>query len=399
MSDPCASVIIPVWNGRSYLPACLEALNAQTYSPLQVVVVDNASTDGSAALVSEKYPWVRLVRNDVNLGFAGACNIGIGVAQGEVLALLNQDTSVHPGWLEALVDALQDQRTGIAGSKILYPDGVTLQHAGAWIEWPLGLAHHYGRGDADRGQWDEARQVEYVTGAAVAFRREILSRVGLLDRDFWPGYFEDADFCLRIREAGYQVWYVGQAVVNHAETTSVTDPATVACAYERGRMRFLLKHLAPHRFLSEFVPAEKAYQLRGQGYGSPLRKAYLESIPVAVFLLARRWHADVATIDRVLLALQELYRARTWRACRTSPLSFVPPLDEFEFHSSVPVIGPVIVWWRRLWYNVAARWAMRYLVQQQEAINQQQGACIRSLISLSQEMSRLIMQLEGEQDE
>ncbi len=402
-----ASVIIPVWNGREYLPTCLEALLAQGYPDLEIIAVDNASTDGSADLVAERYPQVRLIRNWSNLGFAGGCNMGLRAAQGEVLVLLNQDTRVLPGWLQALVEALRRPEVGIAGCKILYPDGQTIQHAGGWIEWPLGLAHHYGQGEPDEGQWDTPREVEYVTGAAMAFRRELLERVGLLDEGFWPGYFEDTDFCLRAREAGYKVWYVPDAVLIHAETTSTHDVIAVSTAYERGRLRFVLKHMPPSRFLAEFFPAEKQRLLSLITQGSevdPFRVAYLEAIPMAARILPQRWQAEEQVVEMVLRTLQSLYHLPIREAeSREGPnrVADLPSLKEFEFRSAVPVIGGLIAWGRSLWYNIAARWAIRYLMQQQEAINQRQEAInqrheryIRSLERrLSEEISSLAQEI------
>ena len=388
-----ASVIIPVWNGREYLPSCLDALLVQGHSDLEVVVVDNASADGSADLVAEQYPHIRLIRNPVNLGFAGGGNIGLRAARGDVLVLLNQDTRVLPGWLRALIESLRRPEVGVVGCKILYPDGKTIQHAGGWIEWPLGLAHHYGKGEQDDGQWDEAREVEYVTGAAMAFRRGILQHVGMLDKWFWPGYFEDADFCFRVREAGYEIWYEPKAVLIHHETTSLKHPDAVSRVYQRGRLRFLLKHLPPERLLTEFLPAEITYQpaaIRGQeSLALPL--AYLEAIPMAVRLLRQRWHADDEQIRAVLVALQTLYR-RAWMErwygvfeldpslLTVGALSFsVPPLREFEFRSAAPVIGPIITRFRSWWYNIAARWAVRHLMEQQNTVNQEMVSILTKL--------------------
>lgn len=325
-----ASVIIPAWNGREYLPSCLDALLAQGYPDLEVIVVDNASTDGSADLVAEQYPHVHLIRNRRNLGFAGGCNTGLRVAQGDVLILLNQDTCVHPGWLQALVEALKNPRTGVAGCKILYPDGKTIQHAGGWIEWPLGLTHHYGQGEEDAGQWDEPRSVEYVTGAALACRRNVLDQVGLLDEGFWPAYFEDVDFCVHVREAGYEVRYIPDALLTHEETTSLADSPTLSRSYQRGRLRFVLKHMPPGRFLAEFVPAEKTYQppaMRGKESAS-LRSVYLETLPVAASLLQRCWQVDEGTVDEVLTALQWLHQQaweEDWNKVRELAMASVTP--------------------------------------------------------------------------
>ncbi len=154
------SIIIPVWNGSAHLPACLDSLlrlNAPT-TALEIIAVDNASTDGSADLLAGRYPQVRLVCNARNEGFAGGCNRGLQAATGDYLILLNQDTVVTPSWLDWLQAALEDPAVGVAGCKILYPDSQTIQHAGGWLEWPLALAHHHGHGELDQGQWDRHRR-------------------------------------------------------------------------------------------------------------------------------------------------------------------------------------------------------------------------------------------------
>ncbi|HQE92794.1 MAG TPA: glycosyltransferase family 2 protein [Anaerolineae bacterium] len=407
-----ASVIIPVWNGREYLSECIDALWSQTYSDFEIIVVDNASVDGSADFIAEKYPPIRLARNAQNLGFSGGCNVGLRVAEGDVLVLLNQDTRVQPGWLQALVKVLQRPEIGVAGCKILYPDGQTIQHAGGWIEWPLGLAHHYGQGERDVGQWDNACQVEYVTGAALAFRRDTWKQVGFLDEAFWPGYFEDVDFCFRVRDAGVEVWYVPEAVVIHAESTSLTDLSKISSYYQQGRLRFILKHLSPFRFLAEFVPAEREYQpaaIRGQESGS-LLTAYLRGVSMAPQLLRCRWQAPEDVNRAVYLALRELYE-RAWAeegkrltehkagvemGLASSGYTVVDtlPLQEFEFRSRVPVVGPLIAGFRSWWYSMAARWAIRDLIRQQSVINHQQSVINRQQSALNHQQEVITRFLE-----
>lgn len=398
-----ASVIIPVWNGRSYLAGCLDALLQQEPTGFEVIAVDNASTDGSGDLIAEHYPTVRLIRNRDNLGFSRACNIGLRAAVGEVLVLLNQDTRVYEGWLDALVRACQDPQVGVVGCKALYPDGKTIQHAGGHIEWPLGLGSHCGAGEPDRAEWNAARQVDYVTGAAMAFRRDVLDRVGLLDEGFWPGYYEDTDFCFRARAVGYEVWYRPEACLIHDESTALRGTQTLQVAFERGRLRFVLKHLPPQRFLDEFVPAERVYfasAAHGE-MGQSLRRVYVEAIPAAVDLLARR---DGALVGEVLDALLRLYQDAAPGSVPVGPV-----LQEFEFTSSVPLVGRLIAGLRSLWYGVAARWAVQDLRGQQTAINrayqrriEEQEAlnshAVRGLAALSKEVAHLIQRLEAEQD-
>lgn len=393
---PLASVIVLTWNGLNFIKACLDSVLAQTYPEFEVIVVDNASTDGSDKLVAEKFPQVRLICNERNLGFSGGCNVGLKAARGDILVLLNQDTQVRPDWLHALNESLGDSHIGVVGCKIFYPDGETLQHAGGWIEWPLGLAHHYGQDEKNAPAWDIPRAVEYVTGAAIAFRREVMERIGLLDEGFWPGYFEDADFCLRARAAGYEIWYNPNAVLQHKESSSLTDQRLLSQAYQRGRLRFILKHTSPRRFLAEFVPAEAAYQppaIHGNE-SNGLRLAYMETISGAIDLLYQHWQADEPMIYEIVTALQRLHHQawlEDWKrtedfiatigpkpvdqrqttAYSPNNSTALPSLQEFEFRSETPVIGVLIARFRSLWYSVAARWAVRYLIHQQGAINQQ----------------------------
>lgn len=410
-----ASVIILSWNGMKYLKDCLNAILAQDYPDFEVIVVDNGSTDGSPDFVSAHYSQVRLIRNKYNLGFAAGNNVGLKAAVGDVLILLNQDTVVQPGWLTALVNILEKEVIGIAGCKILYPDGKTIQHAGGWIEWPLGLTHHYGQGEQDVGQWDVPQPVEYVTGAAMAFRRDVLKGVGFLDEEFWPGYFEDTDFCLRARKVGYEIWYTPDAVLTHVESASHTSQVSMWQAHHRGRMRFLLKHMPPSQFLTQFVQAEELYQPTIISvFGSrPLCRAYLEAISRAPLILCDRWQAEQPTINEVTQALQHLHSLawkRDWQRAKELIEAAIPipapsvqldyevslaetttspqlqgfelqpfelqdfELQEFElreldFRSDVPVVGPLISWIRSFWYRIAAKWAIRYLMQQQEVIN------------------------------
>ena len=423
------SVVIPVWNGVLFLPTCLDSLLAQSPAQvgdtLEVIVVDNASNDHSAQWVAQHYPQVRLIRNLQNQGFAGGCNRGIEAARGDLIVLLNQDTQVQQGWLATLAHAASDPASGVVGCKILYPDGQTIQHAGGWIDWPLGLSHHHGQGEVDQGQWNQSRPVEFVTGAALAVRRDVLDKVGLLDEAFWPGYFEDADFCLRVKAAGYQVAYCADAVILHQETSSWRDKQAVAEAYQRGRLRFILKQTPPQRFVTEFVPAEKQYQpaaIRGQA-SAALQTAYATIMTTVPSIIATCWPDEIRTIPEVIQGIQALYQ-NAWREeqaklaemtagvmagwPRTSPPlsvghAFAPNLTDLTFHSNLPAVGPLLTLCRRFAYTIAARWGIQHLRQQQEVINQHQAlqleALRRQVDSLTSQNGMLARQLAQLQQE
>jgi GT2 family glycosyltransferase len=264
--NPLASIIILTWNGIEYIEDCLDSLLAQDYPEFEVIIVDNASSDGTPDWIVEHFPTIRLIRNERNLGFAAANNLGLQAAAGDVLMLLNQDTVVQPGWLSALVGALlADPGIGIAGSKALYPDG-TIQHAGGYVD-RRGESNHYGHRQEDVGQFDLMRDVDFVTGAALAITRRAFETIGGLDEGFTPAYYEDVDWCFRAREAGFQVVYIPQALLIHKEASGFAGIGhSEMYLFHRNRLRFVLKHWPLVRLADEFMPAERTWLERlGEG--------------------------------------------------------------------------------------------------------------------------------------
>lgn len=248
-----ASILIPIWDGSNVLPDCLAAIEANAGGHLlETICVDNASQDGSADLVAERYGWVRLLRQPVNLGFAGGVNAGADAARGDVLVLLNQDCIVHPGWLDALVGALeQDPGLGIAGATILAPSG-TVDHAGAEIRRPDASGVHLAETAGDR-----PLDVDYVTGAAMAIRRSAWETVGRFDEGFYPAYYEDADYCYRARRRGIRVAHVPRARVVHLHSSDAwqADAVAHAAGHHAARYRFVSKHFDCDE-IDGFVQAE-----------------------------------------------------------------------------------------------------------------------------------------------
>lgn len=253
------SVIVPVWNGYPYLAPCLNALLSQNYPDLEVIAVDDASEDESTTLIAGRYPTVRLISMARNRGFAAACNVGLQAAHGSLLVLLNQDAEVQPGWLDALVACHQEQgMIGVAGSKAFYPDG-RLQHAGGYVDC-RGETGHVGNGEADVGQYDELRDPDFVTGASFAISRTALDRTGLLDEGFGAGYYEDVDWCYRVRAAGFRAVYEPRSALVHSEASLLArgDYGSML-RYQRNRLRFVLKHWSVEKLIDEFLPAEIAW--------------------------------------------------------------------------------------------------------------------------------------------
>ena len=197
------------------MQTCLDSLAAQTYDPLEVIIVDNASTDGSQAYIRENYPDVVLVELPENRGFTGACNAGMQAARGQVIALLNNDTEVDPEWASALVDAFaRHTDVGMVASKMLLFDKRDHIHTvgdGFTVD---GRPFNRGVWQKDEGQYEQEAYVFSVCGGACAYRREMLDEVGLLDDDFFF-LMEDVDLAWRGQLAGWRALYTPKAIVYH----------------------------------------------------------------------------------------------------------------------------------------------------------------------------------------
>ena len=212
---PLVSIVVVNYNGMRYLKGCLDSIQRLTYPRREVILIDNASSDGSVCFVKENYPCVRIIENKENLGFAAGNNVGINAARGEYVFLLNQDTEVDRFCLDNLLNAIKiDDSVGVCGAKIrLFDERNRLQHAGGRYHL-IGVALDRGFYEIDSGQYDKLEDVTFVCGAALLFRKSAASNVGLLDPIFFM-YHEDVDFCIRMWLCGFRVLYVPSAVVYH----------------------------------------------------------------------------------------------------------------------------------------------------------------------------------------
>jgi GT2 family glycosyltransferase len=225
------SVVILNYNTREHLRACLASLAAEVSRSAveaEIFVVDNASTDGSADMVSTDFPWVRVVRSPLNGGFAYGNNLALSRARGEAILLLNPDTTLAPGTIAALLWRLDAHpEAGVIGPKLLRPDGS--MHLACRRSFPTpevafyriaGLSRlfptsrRFARYNLTYADPDLALEVDSVCGACLLIRRAVVERIGLLDERFFL-YGEDLDWCLRAREAGWTVRYEPGVVVQH----------------------------------------------------------------------------------------------------------------------------------------------------------------------------------------
>jgi len=257
---PDLSIITISHNHRRYVETCLRSIYAhETYVRLEVIVVDNASTDGTSALIRTDFPQARLIRNERPRGYAANNNLGIHRARGRYPLILNPDVRLLPGALSELVsfmDAVSD--VGLAGPKLLNAD-MSLQYSCRRFSTP---AHLLIRGlhldglmagsrlvrEAMYMDWDhdDVRDVDYVTGAAMIVRREALAQVGLLDEGFQL-YFEDQDWCYRMWQHDWRVAYVptSQMIHDHqrASARGLLNKATRT--HIQSMIRFFAKHHLP----------------------------------------------------------------------------------------------------------------------------------------------------------
>lgn len=246
------SIVIPVWNGAEVIAQCLDAIAShRADQPFEIICIDNDSRDGSAALIAARYPQVTVLRQPVNLGFAGGINAGIRAAQGDAVMALNQDCLPQADWLTALSSAFEQQpELGVAGCTIYFGDG-KLDHAGAQMTRPAAFGEHLTEVSA------EPRVVDYVTGAAMAIRRGVFDAIGLFDEGFYPAYYEECDFCYRAREHGFQIAYVPAAKITHLRSSRAAQADWIKhwANQQKARYRFIIKQFTPQD-LGEFIAFE-----------------------------------------------------------------------------------------------------------------------------------------------
>lgn len=238
MADTQLSIVIPNWNGLRFLKTCLDSLRAQSAAAvLEVIIADNASSDGSQVFIREHYPEVILLELPENRGFTGACNAGMQAATGALVCLLNNDTEVHPDWARAVIDAFERHpEVGSVASKMLLFDRRDHIHTAGDYFTVDGRAGNRGVWERDDGQFDREEYVFSACGGSSVYRRAMLDQIGLLDDDFFF-LLEDVDLGWRAQLAGWRCLYTPQAIVYHH--LSATGGGVTA-SYYAGRNTIML---------------------------------------------------------------------------------------------------------------------------------------------------------------
>ncbi len=248
------SVVIPSWNTRELLRACLVHLGAADKPRTEVIVVENGSEDGSGEMVAQEFPDVVLVRNARNEGFARGCNQGMRLARGRFVLLLNTDTEVAPDALRRMLDFLAEHpEHGAVAPRLVHPDGSTQRTVQAFPGWwtPLFFATPFERWfprsfELERyfmRAWDQedSRDIDQPPAACLLLRREVLERVGLFDERLWL-FYNDVDLSRRIRSDGWKTHYLAEARVVHHVGASTSKFTRFVPEWNKNRLVYYRKH-------------------------------------------------------------------------------------------------------------------------------------------------------------
>ena len=222
------SIIIPHWNGIDTLSECLISLFKTRHDSYEVIVVDNASTDGSQPWLKNKYPQVKLIENDKNYGYAGGCNRGALEANGDYLIFLNNDTIQDPDWIQNLEKFMKkDKMIAAVQPKILnYFNKRIFDYAGGsggYMDrfcFPFARGRIFSKQEEDIGQYNDSKQCFWSSGTAFMIRKELFFEAGKFDEYFFS-HMEEIDLCWRLQAMGFQIWVEPNAVVYHKNALSM----------------------------------------------------------------------------------------------------------------------------------------------------------------------------------
>lgn len=279
------SVIIVNYNGKKLIKECLDALFKISYpeNKLEVMVVDNASTDGSAKYIRSNYRKVKVIQSQVN-NYCRSCNIGITNARGDYIVLLNNDVIVKKQWLSRLVKVMEgDPSIGALTSKLLREDG-TIQNVGHY-ELPNFYWEERGAGKKS-SEYNSVSEIDSISGACILYRKKALEQVGLLDEDFVM-FGEDVDMCIRLKQKGWKLVYVPSSVAYHKFHGSC-DERFSRELIERNRLLLVAKHY-PHKLAAALI---------GRGYfiinkDNPKSGQIFELMPKILLKLTKHYDSKV----------------------------------------------------------------------------------------------------------
>lgn len=384
------TAVIVNYNGSTYLPACIEALQRSTHAPAEIIVVDNASSDDSLQEL-HAYPRVRVEAQSRNLGFAGGANAGLALVETDVALVMNPDVEVEPRFGASLLAVFSTQRqVGAAGALLLYPDDNVVQHAGGIIDRPLCTTRHRGYGERRSAEWERPAECEFVTGGAIGLRMEAVREVGGFDTGYFPVYYEDADLCVRLRAAGWQVQFRPEMVAAHHEGVTLQQSPTYYRFLHRNRVRFAMQHLNASEW-SAFVGAEFARLRHALGETPPTEEHWQEHSGVTGLREALLPDAGLDMLPDGTAASEsaraELSRVLDWVTSLQQPLSGMRKPGRWRGRFGKALMGDLHgALERQQGFNAAVVAALRT----QEAVNREQIA--QELVQLLNLVYRLEQQ-------
>ena len=252
-SFPFISVVIVNYNGINFIESCLRSVLASNYPDLEIIFVDNASTDGSLDLMRQKFgsePNIKIIANKVGLGPSKGRNIGIENSKGKYIAFLDNDTEVDKDWLRELVSVLEEDYTiGAAQSKLLLSDRKTIDTCGHYLSI-TGFPYEIGSGELDSGQYNEIMDIFGARSAAMFIRHSVLDQIGYFDPDYFM-HSEETDLSWRVWLKNYRIVFVPTSIVYHKRGGSLNNQARNLMFYEGAKncTKTLIKNLSPGRLL------------------------------------------------------------------------------------------------------------------------------------------------------
>jgi len=291
---PLVSIITVNYNQPEITCDLLESLTHITYPAIEIIVVDNASPSKNPDVILEKYPYITLIKSGKNLGFAGGNNIGIRVAKGKHILLINNDTEVDPGFLEPLIAKLENNPDiGVVSPKIRYffqPD--TIQYAGFTPINPITIRNSgIGFNETDHGQYEQDTQTNYAFGAAMVIPIKVMKEVGLM-ADIFFLYYEEMDWMQRIKDADYKIFYVHNSLVFHKDSITTGTMSPLKIFYlNRNRLLYMRRNVHGWKAVASVI-----YQL-------------IIAIPknLAVFLLSGQFKLFIAYFNAMTWHLKNLF--------------------------------------------------------------------------------------------
>ena len=318
--QPYVSVAVINWNGRRFLERCFDSLHRLDYPSAQLVLVDNGSDDGSVEFVRERYPRVKIIANEKNVGFCRACNQGLveAIKSGtRYVVLLNNDTEVDSRWLSELVKAAEENaQLGALSPKIMFMEPRNFINSTGLCCTIIGNGWDRGIGQPDGAEWNRPAAIIGVSGCALFLRTEAVRKVGMLPH--FDIYLEDMDICLRLWNAGYEIMYVPTAVLYHHFSATMSDKANVLrkeYLNARNRFRLILRQFPLAQFPRIVLNLVK---WEARAVGSPIkRRDYRKALAEILAIFATVLYVPDAMVERFRQLAYGRWRCRFWHMVDT----------------------------------------------------------------------------------